>query len=127
MRIARINIRRFSGGIGCFDPPHGVSPPHGTDWLCMSVRRVVAQRVALVVVGVVGDRGDHLFGLDVERLRRHRGDALGLGLFLLRRHVVAPARLVERPGRERLVRDQLRAGLLADADPRHRSGRGANA
>ena len=60
MRIARIIMRRFSGGPG-FVVPHGVIAPHGLD---------VASRLVGVVVHDVGivDRRQ-LVGFDVDRLR----------------------------------------------------------
>ena len=95
-------------------PPHGVSRP--TAPIGSACRSSGCRATGRRRSRRCGRRPwEHLVGLDVECLRRHRGDAFGLGLFLLRRHVVASARLFDRPGRERLVRDQLGAGLLADA------------
>src|SRR6185503_8749745 len=77
-------------------------------------RGIVAQGVALEVVGVIVDGGD-LLPRDVERLRGGRGDLLGFALLLLGREVVAAAGLRERPRGERAVRNELGAGLLANA------------
>ncbi len=74
--------------------------------------RVVPQRVAGVVVGVVGDGGDLL--PEVEGLGGGRRDPLGFEGRLLARQVAAAPVLGQRPGGEGAVGDELRCRLPLD-------------
>ena len=75
-------------------------------------RRLGLERVVVHDIGVVVDRRQ-LVGLDVERLREH---AASISARLASPSVSAVrARALHRPRRERVVRDQLGAGLARDA------------
>ena len=113
MRSARIISRRRSGGIGCLLPPHGVSPPHGTDRRCSSV--VGSSRSGSSASSVAVDLGDRrdLVGVHVEGL----GGRGRVALELLapppstRACCFAAGLAVERPRGERAVRDRARRRL----------------
>ena len=105
IRIARIISLRFSGG-PWFVVPHGVVAPHGLDGRFGLVGVVVHD------VGIVDRR--QLVGRDVDRLRVRRGFDLDPARLAFGERAVRP-RALHRPGRERVVRDELGARLARDA------------